>query len=180
MFKITALVAMLAVGAPASVALASSSRSLDRRNIVEPARIERRYDRFDARFDNRFDHRDLRDGRWSFRGARDDFGPRHYRPTWVALSTSMQLADAGRDSIRVSDPSTFTQIRMQVTGGVTRVDRVIVRFADGSSQVAELDRVLDDRNDLLELPLDGNNRRIDRITVIGNSDRCGALQLYGI
>ncbi|HSR97221.1 MAG TPA: hypothetical protein VLM79_09235 [Kofleriaceae bacterium] len=78
------------------------------------------------------------------------------------------------------DPNTFTQLRMQVASGVAQIDQVIVRFADGSSQVAELDRVLDDRNDLVELPLDGNNRRIAQVTVIGNGDRCGGLQLYGI
>jgi hypothetical protein len=57
---------------------------------------------------------------------------------------------------------------------------VIVRFADGSTQVADLDRVLADRKDLLELPLDGNNRRIDRVTVIGDGDHCSGLELYGI
>jgi hypothetical protein len=92
----------------------------------------------------------------------------------------MDLAECGRDTIRVSDPGTFTQLRMQVASGVARIDRVVVRFADGSRQVAELDRVLDDRNDLLELLLDGNNRRIAQITVIGDGDRRGGLQLYGI
>lgn len=176
MFKITALVAMLAVGAPASLAIASSGRAIDptsyRDTSARPA----------ARFDRRFDNRGALDDRWNVRGRgpRDDFGPRRYRPTWVALSTSMQLTRGGQDSIRLRDPGTFTQLRMQITGGVARVDRVIVRFADGSSQVAELGRVLDDRNDLLELPLDGNNRRIDRVTVIGNGDHCSGLELYGI
>jgi hypothetical protein len=161
MLKITALAALLAAAAPASLALASPSHSS-------------RYARLDARYD-----RGGMDDRWRPRAA-DDFGPRHYRPTWVSLASSMDIAGRGRDTIRVGDPNTFTQLRMQVASGVARIDRVIVRFADGSSQVAELDRVLDDRNDLLELPLDGNNRRIAQITVFGDGDRCGGLQLYGI
>jgi hypothetical protein len=153
MFKTTALAALFAIAAPASMAIASPSRSHHGRVAF--------------------------DDRWRPRAA-DDFGPRRYRSTWVALATSMELAGIGRDTIRVSDPSTFTQLRMQVASGVARIDRVIVRFADGSRQVAELDRVLDDPNDLVELPLDGNNRRIAQVTVIGDGDRCGGLQLYGI
>jgi hypothetical protein len=185
MFKTTALAALLAVAAPASMAIASPSRSSDRSlhrsvdgRIASASRIERSY-RGHERADARLDRRGAFDDRWR-PGTGDDFGPRRFRPTWVALSTSMELAGSGRDTIRISDPSTFTQLRMQVASGAARIDRVIVRFADGSSQVAELDRTLDDRNDLLELPLDGNNRRIDRVTVIGNGDGCGALQLYGI
>jgi hypothetical protein len=174
MFKITALVAMLAVGAPASLAMASSGRAAYRSTDRYPSA------RPGARFDSRFDNRGAPDDRWSVRGARDDFGPRRYRPTWVPLSTSMQLARGGQDSIRVSDPSTFTQLRVQIAGGVAQVDRVVVRFADGSTQVANLGRVLDDRNDLLELPLDGNNRRIERVTVIGDGENCSGLELYGI
>jgi hypothetical protein len=179
MFKTTALAALLAAAAPASVALASPSRSYDGR-VAAASRVERDHRAGDrhARFDTRYERSGLED-RWRPRTA-DDFGPRHYRPTWVSLASSMELAGRGRDTIRVSDPDTFTQLRIQVASGVARIDGVIVRFADGSSQVAELDRVLDGRNDLLELPLDGNNRRIAQVTVIGGGDRCGGLQLYGI
>ena len=164
MWKTTALAALLAAAAPASLAIASPSHS--------PSRSY-------ARIGTHHDRRGGFDAPWRPRAA-EDLGARHYRPTWVPLATSMELAGIGRDTIRVRDPNTFTQLRVQVASGAARIDRVIVRFADGSSQVAELDRVLDDRNDLVELPLDGNNRRIAQVTVIGDGDRCGGLQLYGI
>lgn len=169
MSKITAFITMLAVAAPASIAMASPDRFIDRRDRVEYTRSDR----------DRFAYQEPLDRGWSRHAARDDFGPRRYRPTWVALAPSLQLA-RGRTSIEVRDRGTFTQLRLQTAGGVAWIDRVIVRFADGSHQVAELDRTLDRRGELVEIALDGNNRRIDRITVIGDGNRHGALQVFGI
>lgn len=118
MFKITALLTMLALGSSASVALASSSRSYNSRAGVERTRIEHtRVERSDRLY---------RSG--SRGGAGDDFGPRRYRPTWVALSAPLQLTHTGRDSIEVTDDGTFTQLRLQTLGGIARVDRVIVQI----------------------------------------------------
>jgi hypothetical protein len=172
MFKITALAALLSVAAPASLAIAAPARTYGRPSVVAPARAARSYARFDHRLSI---ERSWRDDR-----GRDDFGPRHYRPTWVPLSASLALGRFGRGAIEVNDPNTFTQLRVQTSSGIARIDRVIVQFADGTAQVAELDRVLDDRNELLEIALDGNNRRIDRIVVAGDGAHCGALQVYGI
>lgn len=169
MSKIIALIAMLAVGAPASVAMASSSHSIDSRNRAWRTRVER----------ERFDHVDFPERGWNRPGTVDDFGPRRYRPTWVALSAPLQLARTSRSSIEVRDRNTFTQLRLQTTGGTAWIDRVIVQFADGTRQVADLDRTLDARGELLEIQLDGNNRRIDRIIVIGDGRR-GALEVFGI
>lgn len=167
MWKLTALLTMLAAGTSASVAMASPSPSFDGRGRLRPTRI---------------DHQPLDRG-WqgsTGRGARDDFGPRHYRPTWVPLSSSLQLARTGRSLIEVNDRNTFTQLRLQTASGAARIDRVIVQFADGSDQIANLGRVLDDPDELLEIALDGNNRRIDRIAVIGAGDGRGAVQVFGI
>lgn len=40
--------------------------------------------------------------------------------------------------------------------------------------------MLDEHGELLEIPLDGNNRRIDRITVIGATGARGDLQVFAI
>src|SRR6185503_8474028 len=102
MSKITALITMLALGA-ASPALAST-RTFDRRGRIEPSRIERDRDRFGPR--------DTFDRGWRGRGTLDDFGPRRYRPTWVALGQS-RLARTDALSIEVNDHNTFTQLRLQ-------------------------------------------------------------------
>jgi hypothetical protein len=167
MFK-TALITMLAIGASTSLAMASDNHRSDRRG-GERTRI--------ARHEDRFAPRDRLDRGWH-RGGVDDFGPRRYRPIWVALGTA-PLARTSRSAIEVRDPGTFTQLRLQTAGGAAWVERVIVRFADGSHQVAHLDRTLGRRDALLEIQLDGNNRRIDHIVVIGDGER-GALEVFGI
>jgi hypothetical protein len=116
------------------------------------------------------------DAGWHRSTAVDDFGPRHYRPTWVALSSPQPFV-RGQDCIGVGDSGTFTQLRLQSDSGFAFVDRVTVQFADGSDQVAELDRRLDQRGEFVELALDGNNRRIDRIVVTGTA---GDLQVFAI
>ncbi|HEX8112606.1 MAG TPA: hypothetical protein VF516_32975 [Kofleriaceae bacterium] len=193
MFKITALLTTLALGSAASIAMASPARSYDSDGRFDPAepappawtapaapparsawidhaRIDPTYDRaYDA---GRF-------GRPYRRGALDDLGPRRYRASWVALSAPAPIRRA-EDCIDVHDRGTFTQLRVQADGGRALVDRVVVQFADGSRQVEDLDRVLGGRSDFVDIPLDGNNRRIDRIIVTGSTGRRGALQVFGI
>ena len=206
MLKITALFTTLALAATASIAMASPARGYDRRtgveyarsgaeyartggeharssaehsrlggsrfrgpllsNGVERVRIDRAPDRF-ARIDG-FDRGHA--GR-----AIDDFGPRRYRPTWVALGAPHRLG--GSECIDVRDPGTFTQLRLQSDSGVADIDRVIVQFADGTDQVAEFDRALDQRGEFVELPLDGNNRRVEKIIVTG---ALGDLRVFAI
>jgi hypothetical protein len=174
MFKLTALLTTLALGASGSIALASPDRPFDQRHD-ERARVD------GMRFARDRDHFDRPDQPYAWsRGRIDDFGPRRYRPTWVALSAPLRLGRMGRDAIEVTDRGTFTQLRLQSLGGFARVDRVIIEFANGSRQVAHLERVLDARGELLEIQLDGNNRRIDRITVVGTTGRRGALEVFGI
>jgi hypothetical protein len=190
MFKITALLTMIALGSSASIAMASPIGTYDRRTGIEYTRVPSsrfdgtRFARFGSehidapasfdRFD-RFDRFDSLD-RWHGSRAVDDFGPRRYRPTWVPLSAPHQLA-RGTACIEVRDHGTFTQLRLQSDRGFARVDRVIVRFSDGSDQVADLDRVLDQHGEFVELPLDGNNRSIDRIVVTGAT---GDLRVFAI
>jgi hypothetical protein len=188
MSKLTALITTLVLGSSASIALASPARTSDHRpGAVVAARIERPV--VAARFERpvvtaRIEHgpaawrpapvvgwrvaRDrfetpVFDRGWRAGIAVDDFGPRRYRPTWVALGAPRPLV-RGQECIEVRDGGTFTQLRLQSESGFAEVDRVIVQFADGTSQVADLDRRLDG---FVELPLDGNNRRIDRIIVTG-------------
>jgi hypothetical protein len=165
MLKTAALITALALTATGSVAMASPSRTFEHR--ARPARVA-------------FDHRASRPTPgWGWNGAGDD-APRHYRATWVSLSSPVRVSRVAQGCIEVSDPGTFTQLRLQNAGGVARIDRVIVRFADGGSQIAALGSVLDASGELVEIPLDGNNRRIDSITVIGAPGSRGNVQVFAI
>lgn len=186
MSKLTALLTTLALGASASIAMASPARSYDRRADFAYGQDRGGFADRNGFVDrgyapaHRFDRGDRIDRGEFRRGARDDFGPRRYRPTWVALGSPLQLGRGGQSSIEVNDRGTFTQLRLQSAGGIAPIDRVIVQFADGSEQVADVDRVLGARDGMLEIQLDGNNRRIDRILVLGAGGARGALQVFGI
>jgi len=179
MSKLTALIATLVLGS-STVAIAQPSITTYRsdRSWVDRDRDFDR-DRFGDRevrryrFDDRFD----RDRRREF--ARDDFGPRRYRSAWVALSSPLQLT-GGRDVIDVRDRGTFTQLRIQTSNGASLLDRVLIRFSDGSRQIVDLDQALSPRNPRMEILIDGNNRRIDSIQLLGNSRRNAAVQVFGI
>lgn len=107
-------------------------------------------------------------------------GERHYRPTWTALSGATRLED-GRDVIVVGgQQGRFTQLRFQTTQGATLIDRVFIRFSDGRWQTADLGAELSPRNPMVELPLDGDRKRIDRIIVLGDAGGRASYQIFGI
>ena len=175
MSKLTAILTTLVLGT-SSIAMAQPSS-------YTPMRYDDRYDdRFDDRVDDH-DHDDWRDHRsdrgWDRRDRERTDVPRRYRSSWISLAEPMQLS-YGRDSIDVRRRGTFTQLRLQTVAGASYVHRVIVRFGDGSRQVVDVRGVIDPRSRMLQFLLDGNNRRIDRITVIGRSERGAAIQVFGI
>jgi hypothetical protein len=177
MSKLTALATVIVLGSSASAAMASTRTEY----APHPTTDRARFNRMRApRAPDRVVRTEIRDHRWDRAPAIDASGPRRFRPNWVALSAPVQLSRASQDCIEVSDPGTFTQLRLQNDGGIDRIDRVTIRFADGSAQVADLERVLDDRGEFVEIALDGNNRRIDKILIAGAPGSRGALQVYGI
>ncbi|MBL0214273.1 MAG: hypothetical protein IPQ07_10340 [Myxococcales bacterium] len=107
-------------------------------------------------------------------------GHRSYRPTWVALSGATKIV-RGRDVIQVgAERGRFTQLRFQTTEGTSSIERVLIRFADGRWQVADLDTRLSTDRPMVELVLDGNRRLIDQIIVIGSANRRASYQVFGI
>ena len=107
-------------------------------------------------------------------------GHRSYRPTWVALSGATKIVH-GRDVIQVgAERGRFTQLRFQTTDGTSSIERVLIRFADGRWQVADLDPRLSTDQPMVELALDGNRRLIDQIIVIGSANRRASYQVFGI
>ena len=88
----------------------------------------------------------------------------------AAQSTTAPTLDA-----RGSDP-----VAMGWMVGAPPPPDKLIRFADGSRQIANLDQTLSVRNPMLQVLLDGNNRRIDRIIVLGDSRRNASIQVFGI
>ncbi len=107
-------------------------------------------------------------------------GHRSYRPAWVALSGATRLV-RGRDVIQVgAQHGRFTQLRFQTTEGMSEIDRVLIRFSDGRWQVADLETRLSPEQPMVEISLDGNQRKIDQIIVLGSGTRRSSYQVFGI
>jgi hypothetical protein len=172
MFKLKALITTFVLGA-SSVAMAQPRWHDPAPVVVNPPTPVR-----DQRANDHYGFGDdARGAGWRYRD--DGRSERRYRPSWVALNEPMQLRH-GRDVIDVNTRGTFTQLRLQTTQGASQIDRVIIKFRDGSRQVAQINRRLDPRSPMVEVPLDGNNRQIDSIVVTGTSQRNGAIQVFGI
>ena len=113
-----------------------------------------------------------------------DYYRDHHRPywrnnTWVALTSPMQL-DRRANIIDVNQRRPFQQLRLQTSNGMSFIDRVIVRFENGERQVIDVNQRLSTRNPMINLDLEGQRRRVDRIIVMGDSRRGGAIQVFGI
>ena len=88
--------------------------------------------------------------------------------------------DRRATAIDVNQRRPLSQLRLQTTNGASRIDRVIVRFENGGSQVIDVNQRLSPNNPMSNLDLDGCMRRVDRIVVMGDSRRGGAIQVFGI
>ena len=154
-FKSALLASLLVLGTSA-LAGARPATSADHDPASWRAREERRADRAHAR------------------------GLRTFRPTWVALSEPTQL-EGGRDRIDVDpDAGRFTALRFQAAAGRSRIERVLIQFANWQWQVADVDAQLDAGHPIVELPLAGERRRIDRLIVLGRATDHAAYQVFGI
>lgn len=124
------------------------------------------------------------EARWgqpdTYRTYERDRRPQWRNNTWVALTSPLQL-DRGRTMIDVNQRRSFQQLRLQqTTHGMTHIDRVVVRFENGERQVIAVNQRLSTRNPMINIDLDGRQRRVDRIIVMGDSRRGGAIQVFGI
>lgn len=104
---------------------------------------------------------------------------RRYRHSWVALSEPFALDRVWRP-IDVAERGTFTQLRLQTARGASQIHRVVIHFKNGEQQIVDVHKRLAVDSPMLEITLDGNNRKIDRIVIVGDSHRNAAVQVFAI
>jgi hypothetical protein len=102
-----------------------------------------------------------------------------HRTTWQPLSSQQRL-DRGGDRFDLRTRERFSQLRLQNQTGRTLVRQIDIVFADGSRQCVEVNRVLDGNHAMINVDLDGDARRIDKIFIDGRSSRFGSYQLYAM
>ena len=100
--------------------------------------------------------------------------------TWVTLANDLDVN--GREIIRVSPSQrAFTKLELRTQGqGRTKIDRIVIMFANGRSQVIEQNKVLNNGNRSLSIDLTGNTRNIRNIVLVGKSNRRASLDILAL
>jgi hypothetical protein len=99
--------------------------------------------------------------------------------TWQPL-TSLERLDRRGDMFDLSTRGRFTQLRLQNQSGRTVVRQIEIVFANGERQFVQVNRALDGNHAMINIDLEGDARRIDKIFVDGRSARDGSYQLYAM
>jgi hypothetical protein len=126
--------------------------------------------------------------------AAEDCGPVHTRPApiyqpashrsrWVTLGSVDDVVD-GAVSFRVGRFSRggqqFRALKLSSEAGKSLIQRVLIRFANGRTQVVEVNEYLNASNPSITIDLDGRARSIAKVTVIGRNARQSAYRVLAI
>jgi hypothetical protein len=103
-----------------------------------------------------------------------------YRPvhTWSTLAANARLS-RGRQLIDVSSNQRFTKLQLSAAGSVF-VDKILITFKNGSTQLVNLDKTLGRRHASVAIDLEGNARRIDKVAVYGRAGFRSSFTLMAI
>ena len=85
---------------------------------------------------------------------------------WDTLSSSKRLA--GRTLIRVNSSEAYSKLKIEANLGSTFVDKVLITFGNGQTQMVDLDKRLTAHAPLL-IDLDGYQRKITKVVLVGRS-----------
>jgi hypothetical protein len=103
-----------------------------------------------------------------------------YRPhaTWSTLAYGAKVSRRG-SLIDVSSHERFAKLNLSATGSMI-VDRVVITFQNGATQLVDLNRRLGWGSSSIAIDLDGNARRIDKIAVYGRGGARASLKVMAI
>jgi hypothetical protein len=126
------------------------------------------------------DHRDSDDAQaQTVRDHRDADGDRDgdswKKPVFTVLSSFDRLAN-GRSVTRINSWRKYSKLELQATKGQTEVEKVMIKFANGRSEVVMPDQKLTPGSPCLTIDLQGSSR-ITRITVLGHANRRASFEI---
>ena len=148
--RIKALITALVIGS-SSVALAA------------PSPVVRDHREVSARYDGHFDAR---------------FGVRPMPLRWVTLANDTHLS--GRTSIKVAPSARkYSKVELRADKGLTQIDKVMIQFANGRTQLVEQNARLT-ASKPLTIDLKGEARSIDRIVIVGRGTPWASLDVLAL
>ena len=108
------------------------------------------------------------------------YEPAFHRSSWVTLASVNRIVD-GRMSFRVGPAGErFSTLMLQNQAGKALISRVLIQFANGRTQVVEVNQYLNAANPTITIDLEGRARKIAKVTVIGRNARQSAYRVLAI
>lgn len=106
---------------------------------------------------------------------------RRFVPLWATLGAESRIVD-GEMAFHVNPyRGRFTTLKLQSTSGKSLVYRVKIQFANGRTQVVELNRYLNASSPTITIDLAGDAARaIRKVTVVGRNARQSAYSVLAI
>jgi hypothetical protein len=95
-------------------------------------------------------------------------------PTTLASNARLSR---GHAFIDVSSWKRFQSLELQAASGSMFVDKVVITFADGRTQVAQVDKQLGNGQPCATIDLAGRSRKIDKLVVYGRGGRRASLAI---
>lgn len=97
-------------------------------------------------------------------------------PVKLAANTKVD----GRELIRVAAAQRpFTRIELRSISGRTKIDKVMITFANGGTQLIDCNKLLT-ANERFSIDLKGNSRSIKSIVLVGSSGRRASLDVLAV
>ena len=101
------------------------------------------------------------------------------RPMYpVTLASAQKLS--GREVIRVAPSQrAFTKLELRANAGRTKLDKVMITFANGRTQLVDCNKLLTG-GERFSIDLKGNARNIKSIVLVGSSGRRASLDILAV
>jgi hypothetical protein len=108
------------------------------------------------------------------------YQPRYRRAQWVSLGGVNYIVD-GQMSFRLGRTGLaseqFSTLKLESQAGKSLIQRVLIQFGNGRTQVVELNQYLNASNPTITIDLEGRGRQISKVTVIGRNARQSAYRV---
>ena len=95
-----------------------------------------------------------------------------YRSSWVTLGSVNHIAD-GEMSFWMGRTMNdrFSTLKLKSSAGKSLIQRVLIQFANGRTQTVDVNQYLNASNPTITIDLQGRERAISKVTVIGRNAR---------
>ena len=117
------------------------------------------------------------------------YQPQYQHPSWVSLGSvdhivdgqmTFRLGRAGRAGRFSGAGEQFSTLKLQSEAGKSLIQRVLIQFSNGRTQVVEVNQYLNASNPAITIDLEGRTRTIAKVTVIGRNARQSAYRVLAI